>query len=55
MHDAFIHQINSEVAKIGDVRAFLYRIANNLIIDHARRDRVRDINGDQDLPSPVAS
>ncbi|MHA6577927.1 hypothetical protein [Pseudomonas yamanorum] len=55
MHDAFIHPINSEVAKIGDVRAFLYRIANNLTIDHSRRNRVRDINGDQDLPSPVAS
>ncbi|WP_421552312.1 RNA polymerase sigma factor [Pseudomonas yamanorum] len=55
MQDAFTHLINSDVTKIGDVRAFLYRIANNLIIDHARRNRVRDINGDQDLPSPVAS
>jgi len=46
MHDAFIHQINSEVAKIGNVRAFLYRITNNLSIDDSRRNRVRGTNGD---------
>ena len=49
LQDAFIRLMNSEVAKIGNVRAFLYRIANNLSIDHARRNRVRGIRDEQDL------
>ena len=49
LQDAFIRLMNSEVTKIGNVRAFLYRIANNLSIDHARRNRVRGINDEQDL------
>lgn len=49
LQDAFIRLMNSEVAKIGNVRAFLYRIANNLSIDHARRNRVRGINDEQEL------
>ncbi|WP_226477819.1 hypothetical protein [Pseudomonas sp. MWU16-30323] len=52
MQDANIHLINSEVTKIRNVRAFLYRITNNLSIDHSRRNRVRGTNGDQGLPSP---
>lgn len=49
LQDAFIRLMNSEVAKIGNVRAFLYRIANNLSIDHARRNRVRGIRDEQEL------
>lgn len=49
LQDAFIRLMNSEVTKIGNVRAFLYRIANNLSIDHARRNRVRGISDEQDL------
>ena len=49
LQDAFIRLMNSEVAKIGNVRAFLYRIANNLSIDHARRNRVRGVRDEQEL------
>jgi len=49
LQDAFIRLMNSELAQIGNVRAFLYRIANNLSIDHARRNRVRGINDDHEL------
>ncbi|AZP70533.1 RNA polymerase sigma factor [Pseudomonas poae] len=49
LQDAFIRLMNSEVAKIGNVRAFLYRIANNLSIDHARRNRVRGVSDEQEL------
>lgn len=49
LQDAFIRLMNSEVAKIGNVRAFLYRIANNLSIDHARRNQVRGVSDEQAL------
>ncbi|NVZ81420.1 hypothetical protein HX875_23225 [Pseudomonas yamanorum] len=41
--------MNSEVAKIGSVRAFLYRITNNLSIDHTRHNSVRGINDEREL------
>jgi RNA polymerase sigma-70 factor (ECF subfamily) len=52
MQDTFTHLINSEVAKIRNVRAFLYRITNNLSVNHSRRNHVRGTNGDQDFHSP---
>jgi hypothetical protein len=45
----FIRLMNSEVAKIGSVRAFLYRITNNLSIDHTRHNSVRGINDEREL------
>jgi RNA polymerase sigma factor (sigma-70 family) len=45
---------------IGDVRAYCFRIARNLIVDHHRRRRAEarlfDANGgDQDAPSPTVT
>lgn len=49
LQDAFIRLMHSEHGKVGNLRAFLYRIANNLSIDHARRARVRGVNDEQAL------
>ena len=55
LQEAFIRLMNSEVAKIGNVRAFLYRIANNLSIDHGRRIRVRGISDEHQLDGLAGS
>ncbi|MEG1625003.1 RNA polymerase sigma factor [Pseudomonas sp.] len=49
LQDAFVRLMHSERGEIGNLRAFLYRIANNLSIDHARRSQVRGVNDDQAL------
>ncbi len=49
LQDAFVRLMHSEHGKVGNVRAFLYRIATNLSIDHARRSQVRGVNDEQAL------
>lgn len=49
VQDAFIRLMHSERGDVGNLRAFLYRIANNLSIDHARRNQVRGVNDEQAL------
>ena len=49
LQDAFLRLMHSERGEVGNLRAFLYRIANNLSIDHARRNQVRGINDEQAL------
>lgn len=49
LQDAFIRLMHSERGDVGNLRAFLYRIASNLSIDHARRNQVRGVNDEQAL------
>lgn len=49
LQDAFVRLMHSDRAEVGNVRAFLYRIVNNLSIDHARRSQVRGVNDEQAL------
>ncbi|MDN7144237.1 RNA polymerase sigma factor [Pseudomonas sp. JQ170] len=49
LQDAFVRLMHSERGQVGNLRAFLYRIANNLSIDHARRTQVRGVNDEQAL------
>lgn len=49
LQDAFLRLMHSERGEVGNLRAFLYRIANNLSIDHARRNQVRGVNDEQAL------
>ena len=49
LQDVFVRLLHSEQGDIGNMRAFLYRIASNLSIDHARRNRVRGVQDDQAL------
>ncbi|MEG0862050.1 MAG: sigma-70 family RNA polymerase sigma factor [Pseudomonas sp.] len=49
LQDAFVRLMHSERGEVGNLRAFLYRIANNLSIDHARRSQVRGVNDEQAL------
>ncbi|MBK5003078.1 RNA polymerase sigma factor [Pseudomonas sp. S31] len=49
LQDAFVRLMHSEHGKVGNLRAFLYRIATNLSIDHARRSQVRGVNDEQAL------
>jgi len=49
VQDAFVRLMHSERGEVGNLRAFLYRIANNLSIDHARRNQVRGIQDEQAL------
>ena len=49
LQDAFVRLMHSERGDVGNLRAFLYRIANNLSIDHARRNQVRGVNDEQAL------
>ncbi|MDD0975115.1 RNA polymerase sigma factor [Pseudomonas fontis] len=53
LQDAFIRLMHSERSEVGNLRAFLYRIANNLSIDHARRNQVRGVNDAQALEELV--
>lgn len=47
--DTFVRLLHSEHGHVGNIRAFLYRIATNLSIDHARRTQVRGVNDEQAL------
>lgn len=49
LQDAFVRLLHSEHGEVGNLRAFLYRIATNLSIDHARRSQVRGVNDEQAL------
>lgn len=49
LQDAFVRLLHSEHGQVGNLRAFLYRIATNLSIDHARRTQVRGVNDEQAL------
>lgn len=49
VQDAFIRLMHSERGEVGNLRAFLYRIASNLSIDHARRNQVRGVSDEQAL------
>ncbi len=49
LQDAFLRLMHSERGEVGNLRAFLYRIANNLSIDHARRNQIRGVNDQQAL------
>ena len=49
LQDSFVRLMHSERGEVGNLRAFLYRIANNLSIDHARRNQVRGVNDEQAL------
>lgn len=49
VQDAFVRLMHSERAEVNNLRAFLYRIANNLSIDHARRAQVRGQQDDDAL------
>lgn len=49
LQDAFVRLMHSERGEVGNLRAFLYRIANNLSIDHARRNQVRGVSDEQAL------
>ncbi|MDR0281128.1 MAG: RNA polymerase sigma factor [Paucimonas sp.] len=49
VQDAFVRLMHSERGEVGNLRAFLYRIATNLSIDHARRNQVRGVNDEQAL------
>lgn len=51
IQDAFIRLMHSERGEVGNLRAFLYRIASNLSIDHARRNQVRGVSDEQALDS----
>lgn len=49
LQDTFVRLLHTEHGEVGNLRAFLYRIATNLSIDHARRTQVRGINDEQAL------
>ena len=49
LQDAFVRLLHSEHGEVGNLRAFLYRIATNLSIDHARRTQVRGVSDEQAL------
>ena len=49
LQDAFVRLMHSERGNVGNLRAFLYRIASNLSIDHARRNQVRGVSDEQAL------
>lgn len=49
LQDVFVRVMNSPLGEVSNVRAFLFRIANNLSTDHGRRTQVRGINDDREL------
>jgi RNA polymerase sigma-70 factor (ECF subfamily) len=49
LQDVFVRVLNSDQGNITNVRAFLFRIANNLSTDHGRRAAVRGLQDEQAL------
>jgi len=41
VHDAFLRLAEQPMAKIQDARAYLYRVAANLLVDHIRQEKRR--------------